>query len=122
MAGPGIKFELLFEAGALERVRSGRRLLDAVLGRLLENALRFTQSGSIRLGVRVLVGSSFQICVEDTGCGISRGRLRTLFEPFGCTQVESGRSYGGSGRGTAFCLDLPVIADASADLAAGARA
>ena len=68
------------------------------------------------------VGSSFQICVEDIGYGISRGRLRTLFEPFGCTQVESGRSYGGSGRGTAFCLDFPVIADVSADLAAGARA
>lgn len=72
--------------------------LNKIISNLLENALKFTDSGHIELGYK-LVNENIQIYVEDTGIGIPNDKLSVIFERF--SQAESGfsRKFGGLGLG-----------------------
>ncbi|MEA5420702.1 response regulator [Spirulina sp. CCNP1310] len=82
--------------------------LQQVLINLLNNAIKFTQTGSVSLTIETLVkqqtngGSSqqLQFTITDTGVGIAPAELDSLFEAF--VQTESGRnSHVGTGLGLA---------------------
>ena len=66
---------------------------------LIDNAVKFTESGKIEIGVDMGENNSIVFCVIDTGIGISEKDKEILFEQF--TQVDSGfsRRYGGLGIG-----------------------
>jgi PAS domain S-box-containing protein len=71
-------------------VRSDKTLLGRVLRNLIENALRYTVSGHIRIvcgrvgggGIGGGVGERLRIAVEDTGIGIPADHLDRIFEEF----------------------------------------
>jgi PAS domain S-box-containing protein len=77
--------------------------LRQVLVNLLDNAVRFTEMGSVRVSVAVegKTDSSvtLRVAVKDTGIGISEDKQSDIFESF--TQVDGSttRHYGGSGLG-----------------------
>lgn len=59
------------------------KILLAV-GNLIENAIRFTSHGGVKVGANLLEKSKrlwLAVCVEDTGAGISAEQQKTLFEP-----------------------------------------
>ena len=85
-----------------------RSMLGDVLSRLLDNAVKFTKTGSIRVDVELLrrklasyPAAEVQITVTDTGIGIPLECLELVFTPF--FQVDSGstRAVGGTGLGLA---------------------
>ncbi|WP_442943580.1 ATP-binding protein [Nostoc sp.] len=91
--------------------------LRQVLINLLNNAIKFTETGSIEVSVITRKNSDInhsstantdeiQFSVKDTGIGISRDRLERLFKAF--SQVDSSitRQYGGTGLGLAICKQL----------------
>lgn len=85
--------------------------LQQILTNLVGNALKYTDSGGIRVEVSRLTpleeGSErILFSVFDTGIGIDRETLDTLFEPF--TQGSSGyaRQYQGAGLGLSICKRL----------------
>ncbi len=69
-----------------------------VLVNLVGNAVKFTDSGEVRLSVQRL-GDEVRFNVADTGIGIAPEDLERLFHPF--AQLETGptRRYGGTGLG-----------------------
>jgi PAS domain S-box-containing protein len=78
--------------------------LRQVLFNLLGNALKFTDSGDIRLNVCLqeeeLLSTKYLLFIlTDTGIGIPANKLNTIFDGF--TQVDSSttRKYGGTGLG-----------------------
>lgn len=76
--------------------------LKQILMNLVGNSIKFTESGGIFITVKALDFSpdlSIQFNVTDTGIGIPKDKLATLFEAF--TQVDSSttRKYGGTGLG-----------------------
>ncbi|KAI0437730.1 putative histidine kinase HHK1p [Xylaria telfairii] len=84
--------------------------LHQVLGNLIGNSLKFTEDGSITIGVRVdsdwpeKVKLTFW--VRDTGIGIPPKQLEKLFKPFSQADASTARKYGGSGLGLSICKSL----------------
>lgn len=75
------------------------RLLELVVGNLLDNALKFSPSGaSCHLQAR-LNGSEVVIQVEDHGIGIAPEHLGWIFDRFYQVDASSTRSHGGVGLG-----------------------
>ena len=62
-------------------VRADEDRLQQILYNLIENGLKFTEKGIIRIQAEV-VGEKIKVSVSDTGIGISEERLKHLFEPF----------------------------------------
>jgi signal transduction histidine kinase len=53
-----------------------------MLNNLMENALKFTDHGSVKVGYRRLSNNSFYFYVADTGCGIDEEARRAIFDRF----------------------------------------
>ncbi|MEO1488051.1 MAG: PAS domain-containing hybrid sensor histidine kinase/response regulator [Pseudomonadota bacterium] len=72
---------------ALRRVRTSayvitdRTLLTSVLRNLVSNAVRYTSSGGVLLGVR-RAGGNVLLCVHDTGRGIATRDIDRIFREF----------------------------------------
>ncbi|MHB2165554.1 PAS domain-containing hybrid sensor histidine kinase/response regulator [Alsobacter sp. R-9] len=62
-------------------VRSDRRLLRRLLQNLVSNAIKYTPSGRVLVGVRRLKGR-LRVEVWDTGLGIPPSKLKTVFREF----------------------------------------
>ena len=73
--------------------------LRQVMINLVNNAIKFTQTGKIRLCAKPMEGARVLITVKDTGIGIPPDKLEAVFQEF--TQVDSSttRKAGGTGLG-----------------------
>ena len=82
--------------------------LVQVLGQLLENAIKFTDAGAVRVEVRrdATAVAGLRFTVRDTGCGLPPAARDELFRPFGATDFSRTRPHGGVGLGLAICRGL----------------
>ena len=85
-------------------ITDGLRLRQIVLN-LLGNAVKFTQSGMIRMTYQVS-DEWLSITVEDTGIGISESRLESIFAPFNQDSGAAARPLGGTGLGLSISRKL----------------
>ncbi|GHS94489.1 hypothetical protein AGMMS50276_07250 [Synergistales bacterium] len=91
-----------------DRVIGDSLRLEQVLLRLLDNGVKFTASGEVRLRVSLDADSQSHLLFEvrDTGIGMTEDEIKNLFQPF--TQANSSftRKYGGMGMGLALSSEL----------------
>lgn len=106
------RLEVLGDAGRIRQI----------LSNLLMNALKFTSKGNVKISV---MGKSMesdvrehetlevQFVIEDTGIGIEKHVLETLFTPFQQGDASTARLYGGTGLGLTISqnvsLPFPLI-------------
>jgi len=80
--------------------------LRSALENLIDNAVKFTDRGSVRLEVtaqRLPRGRARLVfAVTDSGIGLKATEIRRLFRPFAQANDEIARRYGGAGLGLAF--------------------
>ena len=82
--------------------------LSQITSNLLSNALKFTENGSVLLKTSIehaKKSQSLNIEVSDTGRGMSKGFLESLFSPFS-QEVDAKNSKGGTGLGLAIVKEL----------------
>jgi two-component system capsular synthesis sensor histidine kinase RcsC len=98
------------EQNVPERISGDPVRLQQVLSNLLNNAIKFTDTGCIILQVCTR-GSYLEFSVRDTGVGIPEKEITRLFDPF--FQVGSGvqRHFQGTGLGLAICEKLINMMD-----------
>ncbi len=84
--------------------------LNQILGNLLNNALKFTQQGLVKLQLDVGKLNNNHVVinfsVSDTGIGIRSDKLETLFQSFTQAEQSTSRQYGGTGLGLTICQRL----------------
>jgi len=82
--------------------------LSRVLLNLTTNALKFTDEGSVELGVRALPHGRIEFYVQDTGRGISPEQQKNLFQPFRRRSPtgEGGHYFSSSGIGLSIARRL----------------
>lgn len=84
----------------LPSLQSDKARLTIVVQNLINNAIKFTEQGEIRVSARHLrEKNSVEIEVKDTGIGIPKEALPVIFEKFRQVDNSSTRSYGGVGLG-----------------------
>lgn len=90
---------------AIGELVSDVRRVEQILLNLLNNAVKFTETGTVSLTADV-VGARIWLQITDTGIGIKPEDLDTLFQPF--QQVENGmaRRHEGTGLGLVICRRL----------------
>ncbi|HEK19652.1 MULTISPECIES: ATP-binding protein [unclassified Mucilaginibacter] len=84
--------------------------LTQIIFNLVSNAIKFTSQGSIWVRVTCIEDRHNNITVsfsvKDTGIGIKKENLETIFEPFTQESVTTTRQYGGTGLGLAIVKRL----------------
>lgn len=105
------RLEFVFDLEPLpEKLIGDLFRIKQVLNNLLSNALKFTSSGTVTLGVRgkALAHGIHEIIftIEDTGIGISRQDRKKLFSAFSQLDDALNRSYQGTGLGLVICREL----------------
>jgi signal transduction histidine kinase/CheY-like chemotaxis protein/HPt (histidine-containing phosphotransfer) domain-containing protein len=106
----GLDFRIDEEAGVPKRFIGDPTRLSQILINLLNNAVKFTENGSITLSItsRQREESSCMLSLEvtDTGIGMSKEQLDTIFTPFVQANETIHRKYGGSGLGLSIVKEL----------------
>jgi signal transduction histidine kinase len=82
-----------------------------ILTQLIKNSLKFTQRGSIEIGVSSRHSKEenrtiFSYTVKDSGIGIAPEQQHRIFEPFTLIDDSATREQGGAGMGLAICSVL----------------
>jgi PAS domain S-box-containing protein len=92
-------------------IESDPTRLRQIIANLVNNAVKFTHSGSVSVeflpdpeSPRMLLAR-----VRDTGIGIPRERADRLFKPFSQVDSSTTRKYGGTGLGLAICHRLTQL-------------
>ncbi|HXZ84150.1 MAG TPA: ATP-binding protein [Myxococcota bacterium] len=92
--------------GASAPIRADATRLRQILINLAANAVKFTESGSVRLGLFADAERWLRFEVEDTGIGIPADKLGEIFQPFTQVDASMSRRYGGTGLGLAISRRL----------------
>jgi PAS domain S-box-containing protein len=84
--------------------------LNQVLTNLVDNAIKFTTKGSVKVAYQVMHEDNdtvdLNFMVTDTGIGIPENKKKSIFESFTQASSDTTRQYGGTGLGLAICMKL----------------
>ncbi len=95
--------------------------LRQILANLVNNAVKFTPTGSVSLEITAAAGTGqtrgpfaglprhIEFRVRDTGIGIAPDRRDRLFKPFSQVDSSTTRKYGGTGLGLVICQRLTQL-------------
>lgn len=88
--------------------------LNIILRSFLDNAIKFTNSGSIELGCNIIESNntkSLQLYVKDTGIGIEKEKQKLIFKRFSQAESDLSRTYGGLGLGLSIAYENAILID-----------
>ncbi len=98
-----LSLDVLYRFPLPETVRTDPLRLRQILVNLVGNAVKFTESGGVRIVVRCVGGQNapprIQFAVADTGIGMTDDQIDRLFHPFTQADSSSTRRFGGTGLG-----------------------
>lgn len=92
------------------------RALGRVLLNLTTNALKFTDEGTVEIGVRALPHGTLEYYVQDTGRGMSVEEQRMLFQPFKRRSANPQDGHHFSGTGIGLSITRRLVAAMGSDL------
>ncbi|MDB5441310.1 MAG: hypothetical protein JWM33_3737, partial [Caulobacteraceae bacterium] len=79
--------------------------LRQVVGNLTNNAIKFTEAGGVLISVEP-APDGLRIAIQDTGIGIPKDKIPTVFGAFSQADQSTTRRFGGTGLGLAICNRL----------------
>ena len=112
----GLYINLSFLNNESYSVISDMNKYSQIITNLLKNALKFTVNGGVEITYseeKIEEKLSIKIQVKDSGIGISKSKLKTIFDRF--TQIESSlkKEHEGSGLGLAISKDFAELLNGS---------
>ena len=110
----GLELKAVWTGPAL-RYRGDPHRLRQMLANLVSNALKFTETGEVRIEAREIERggdgrrATLEFAVIDTGIGIPPDKLDRLFKPFSQVDDTATRQYGGTGLGLSIVRSLAEL-------------
>jgi len=106
----GLPLEVEYVGPIPEIIQSDPTRLRQILINLVGNAIKFTETGRVRLVVRLAPGLGtpprLRFDVIDTGIGLAPEQVAQIFNPFTQADSSTSRRYGGTGLGLAISRRL----------------
>jgi len=105
----GLTFGVEFIGPVPEEIETDPVRLRQILINLIGNAIKFTETGGVRLVVRFVEGDNepaLQFDVIDTGIGMTPDQADKLFQPFQQADNSMTRRFGGTGLGLTISRQL----------------
>lgn len=103
----GKPFKVKYEIGeGIPTIRTDWGKLKRILFNLLNNAVKFTERGGVKLSVLSASRGEISFIVSDTGIGIPREQIPVIFEKFRQLDGSTNRRYGGTGLGLTITKNL----------------
>jgi signal transduction histidine kinase/CheY-like chemotaxis protein len=106
----GLVFNLELDHKVPTTIYSDSVRLAQVITNLVNNSIKFTESGSVDLHLTRVDSDKdhdhLKFVISDTGKGIVKDKIPTLFEPFTQEDTSINRQYGGSGLGLSIARGL----------------
>jgi signal transduction histidine kinase len=102
--GLKISMEIPENADGL-KAKTDKDLLEKALFHLLDNAVKFTELGFVKLGFEIK-GTNIRFFVEDSGVGISPENMLHIFKGFTQEHASMTRGYEGSGLGLSIASEI----------------
>ena len=90
-------------------IMGDRYSITKIIDHLIDNAIKFTPEGSVKIISKRSDKDSLSIIIEDTGIGMSKEYQKELYKPFSQEYHGSSREFDGNGLGLALvkhCCDL----------------
>ncbi len=101
----GLEAKAKLAAGLPEFLVGDPVRLRAALENLIDNAVKFTAQGAVRLDARATPAArgrvKLVVTVSDSGIGLEAAEIKRLFRPFAQANAGIARRYGGAGLGLA---------------------
>jgi PAS domain S-box-containing protein len=113
MEEKNLVFQLKIARNVPENIIGDPFRLRQVLTNLISNAVKFTHDGEIHVGVELEEEYNQNLMllfyVEDTGVGIPRHKIESIFNSFTQAEESTSRKYGGTGLGTTIAKQLVTL-------------
>ena len=122
-AAKGLPLRVVFDGPLPETIETDPFRLKQVLINLLDNAVKFTETGEVRLRVVCEEVEGVWQCrmtVADTGVGMTARQIDTLFQPFTQADASTTRRFGGTGLGLTISRQIIEKLGGSVDVASEA--
>jgi signal transduction histidine kinase/CheY-like chemotaxis protein len=111
--GKGLKLYFTISPDIPDQVKGDPVRFKQIIMNLTNNAIKFTQEGSITIEAELLWQKDESVMircnVRDTGIGISESAMTKLFKEFSQTDSATTRKYGGTGLGLKIAKDLSAL-------------
>ena len=125
----GLELEVSCDPELPQVLRGDPNRLRQILLNLGGNAVKFTSRGSVGISIGVVEASAEQVLVRfevrDSGIGIPKDRLESLFKPFTQVDASTTRRFGGTGLGLSIVRRLVDLMDGTcgvqSELGVGSR-
>lgn len=104
----GIDLKLVVNNDIELVVGDGLRM-QQIFGNLLDNAIRYTDIGSVGIKLESLDTDEVKVTIEDTGKGIPLEELPYIFERFYRVEKSRSREHGGTGLGLSIVKQLTEL-------------
>ncbi len=109
-SGKGIELILDIANGVPNYFHGDPVRLRQVLFNLIGNAIKFTEKGEVKLGVKLVEEEDrfarIEFAISDTGIGIPEDKMSNLFKSFSQADSSTSRKFGGTGLGLAISKSL----------------
>jgi signal transduction histidine kinase len=106
------EIELDVKAGDTQPFVYGDGLrMEQIFNNLLENAIRYTEQGSVQVKIDTKQEQFVKVIIEDTGKGIPKDDLAYIFDRFYRVEKSRAREFGGTGLGLAIVKHLVELQD-----------
>ncbi|HXG53666.1 MAG TPA: response regulator [candidate division Zixibacteria bacterium] len=113
----GLRLSVEIEEPALPLV-SDRAKVERIFQNVFNNAVKFTEKGEIRVKARLSPdGDGVELEIADTGIGIDRSKIDTIFEPFQQGDGSMQRSFSGLGIGLTVARRMTDVIGGTLELA-----
>jgi CheY-like chemotaxis protein/anti-sigma regulatory factor (Ser/Thr protein kinase) len=106
----GLRLHVSLDGEVPRRIVADPLRLEQVLRNLLDNAVKFTEQGSVSLAVETLElderSATLRFSVVDTGIGIPKEKRDLIFQSFAQADGSTTRTHRGTGLGTTIAQRL----------------